>query len=143
MTTVGDNYYFAPTLVSRKIINNETMDAFYSLQVIEGEEIYETASASGSTTPAGFTGCRMEVELNFKMTDIEADEVQMIGNYVLHDIHKALMTRDEHIIGGVKVRVNPLRSYKTASEILDNRLEGSIVFVVEYRHREGDPARPV
>ena len=141
--TAGTEYFHTPSLVGRKSISTETMEAAYTLQMVEGEETYEVAGASGATTPAGFTGCRLETSVVFQMTDVEADTVATLGNEILHDLHKAMMTRDEQQIGGVQVRINPLRSYKTVSEILDNRLEGSITFVVEYRHREGDPARPV
>lgn len=139
----GDDYFMTPNMVTRRRDNALTQAAEYVFVVLPGDETYSTVSVSGVTVPvpAGFLGRTLEVTIFFERQNVDPEMVPLVESWILHDIEKAMMLQDEKVIGGVKVRILPLRNVVEYGDFTQSRIMGNIVFAVSYRTPETDPSR--
>lgn len=137
----GLDYWYTPSSVLRGKGNPLTQQEHYGIRLYEGRESYGSFGISAATVPSGFTGCRLEIELIFEMLDVHPQQGATVGANILCDLQKAVLRPDETIVGGVQLHIEPTESIVDDISPDDTTVSGSLLVVLQYNVRRGDPAR--
>lgn len=137
----GLEYFYTPTSVKRGKSNPLTQQEQYGVRLYEGRESYGSFGISAASVPSGFTGCRLEIELIFEMLDVHPRDGATVGNNILCDLQKAVLVPDETNVGGVQLHIEPTESVVDDVSPEDTTVSGSLLVVLGYNVRRGDPSR--